>query len=334
MPQPMSTPTAAGMIARLVAITLPTVAPLPRCTSGITATWRWMNGRRAMRSSWARASASNGTPTVQALIGLALGARPRPGARARLVVSSSSVMAGRVSAAGVPAAADRAPIGRRPGRRACLSCRIAIRYTAYSMSRRRLTVVRLPGRDPRPGQAGPVALGEVAARPSSLCQHEDLLVDRLVLLHSRALQRAGRVRRRRHPAGVARDRGAAGRRSRSPTPGTSRRSTARCATSPAASPSTPTREDYLVPHHHRARTSRRSACSCWSSRATCPARLIQTSPAPPGPGRRAGRGHLQHHRPRPVAVRQHRPPLPEGAHRGPVVPEGRHRDPERRPTTG
>src|SRR5438034_10136264 len=38
MPQPMSTPTAAGMIAPLVGITLPTVAPIPQCTSGIAAT--------------------------------------------------------------------------------------------------------------------------------------------------------------------------------------------------------------------------------------------------------------------------------------------------------
>ena len=38
MPQPMSTPTAAGMIAPRVGITLPTVAPIPQCTSGIAAT--------------------------------------------------------------------------------------------------------------------------------------------------------------------------------------------------------------------------------------------------------------------------------------------------------
>jgi hypothetical protein len=69
----MSTPTAAGMMARWVAITLPTVAPLPRCTSGITATWRWTNGMRAMRSTWSRASSSNGTPAVQARIGLPSG---------------------------------------------------------------------------------------------------------------------------------------------------------------------------------------------------------------------------------------------------------------------
>ncbi len=38
IPQPMSTPTAAGMIAPMVGITEPTVAPMPQCTSGITAT--------------------------------------------------------------------------------------------------------------------------------------------------------------------------------------------------------------------------------------------------------------------------------------------------------
>ena len=38
IPQPMSTPTAAGMMAPCVGITLPTVAPLPRCTSGMAAT--------------------------------------------------------------------------------------------------------------------------------------------------------------------------------------------------------------------------------------------------------------------------------------------------------
>ena len=40
MPQPISTPTAAGMIAPFVGTTDPTVAPMPRCTSGITAKWR------------------------------------------------------------------------------------------------------------------------------------------------------------------------------------------------------------------------------------------------------------------------------------------------------
>ncbi len=37
MPQPMSTPTAAGQTAPFIAMTEPTVAPLPRWTSGITA---------------------------------------------------------------------------------------------------------------------------------------------------------------------------------------------------------------------------------------------------------------------------------------------------------
>ena len=39
MPQPISTPTAAGMIARRVGITEPTVAPMPACTSGMAAAW-------------------------------------------------------------------------------------------------------------------------------------------------------------------------------------------------------------------------------------------------------------------------------------------------------
>ena len=37
IPQPMSTPTAAGMMALRVGMTLPTVAPSPQCTSGIAA---------------------------------------------------------------------------------------------------------------------------------------------------------------------------------------------------------------------------------------------------------------------------------------------------------
>jgi hypothetical protein len=38
MPQPMSTPTAAGMMAPTVGMTLPTVAPIPQWTSGMAAT--------------------------------------------------------------------------------------------------------------------------------------------------------------------------------------------------------------------------------------------------------------------------------------------------------
>jgi hypothetical protein len=40
MPQPMSTPTAPGTIAPVIGMTLPTVAPMPVCTSGITANHR------------------------------------------------------------------------------------------------------------------------------------------------------------------------------------------------------------------------------------------------------------------------------------------------------
>ena len=44
MPQPMSTPTAAGMIALSVGMHEPTVAPNPKWQSGITATCLKMNG--------------------------------------------------------------------------------------------------------------------------------------------------------------------------------------------------------------------------------------------------------------------------------------------------
>jgi len=51
MPQPMSTPTAAGMIARNVGMTEPTVAPLPRCASGIRAMCGKTNGSREAASA-------------------------------------------------------------------------------------------------------------------------------------------------------------------------------------------------------------------------------------------------------------------------------------------
>jgi hypothetical protein len=54
IPQPMSTPTAAGMIAPSVGMTDPTVAPLPRCASGISARYGWMNGIAAVRSACSR----------------------------------------------------------------------------------------------------------------------------------------------------------------------------------------------------------------------------------------------------------------------------------------
>ena len=64
MPQPMSTPTAAGMIAPFVAMTEPTVAPLPTCTSGITARCECTNGMRAIFASCVFACSSTGTPCV------------------------------------------------------------------------------------------------------------------------------------------------------------------------------------------------------------------------------------------------------------------------------
>ena len=69
MPQPMSTPTAAGMMALTVGITEPTVAPMPKCTSGIAATCLKTMGRRAALASWRLASSSTGTPRVHILIG-------------------------------------------------------------------------------------------------------------------------------------------------------------------------------------------------------------------------------------------------------------------------
>ena len=69
MPQPMSTPTAAGMMALSVGITEPTVAPMPKCTSGIAAMCLKTMGRRAALVSWRLASSSTGTPRVHILIG-------------------------------------------------------------------------------------------------------------------------------------------------------------------------------------------------------------------------------------------------------------------------
>ena len=69
IPQPMSTPTAAGTMAPDVGMTEPTVAPNPQCTSGIAATCLCTNGSRAVLRSWSHAFSSTGTPCVHALIG-------------------------------------------------------------------------------------------------------------------------------------------------------------------------------------------------------------------------------------------------------------------------
>ena len=67
MPQPMSTPTAAGQIAPFVAMTLPTVAPMPQWVSAIAATCLKTKGSAPVRTSCAAAEAS--TSSVQTLIG-------------------------------------------------------------------------------------------------------------------------------------------------------------------------------------------------------------------------------------------------------------------------
>src|SRR5258705_7998727 len=62
----MSTPTAAGLTAPFIAITLPTVAPLPKCTSGIAATWWKTQGRAEMFFSCSSATPSICAGSVQA----------------------------------------------------------------------------------------------------------------------------------------------------------------------------------------------------------------------------------------------------------------------------
>ena len=57
MPHPMSTPTADGLTAPRMAMTDPTVAPLPKWTSGMTAR-RCVQGRAATLRSWSWAADS------------------------------------------------------------------------------------------------------------------------------------------------------------------------------------------------------------------------------------------------------------------------------------
>ena len=67
IPQPMSTPTAAGTIAPRVGMTEPMVDPIPTWTSGIAATCECTNGRRATCSSCR--TASGVTSSVQMCTG-------------------------------------------------------------------------------------------------------------------------------------------------------------------------------------------------------------------------------------------------------------------------
>ncbi|GAA4287641.1 hypothetical protein GCM10022262_20000 [Georgenia daeguensis] len=58
MPHPMSTPTAAGITAPTVGITEPTVAPMPWCASGMSATCGSTNGMLAVRLACSSVSSS------------------------------------------------------------------------------------------------------------------------------------------------------------------------------------------------------------------------------------------------------------------------------------
>ena len=129
----------------------------------------------------------------------------------------------------------------------------------------------------------------------------------------------------RHPRGLARDRGAPARSWSSTTPGTSRRSTAPCTTSPARYPFDPeprTTSSTSPP----APTSRRSACSCSPSRATSPRACCRLARPRRGDGRGAGVRIIDldlsnYDR---IASR-----FAAGATRGRVVPQVGHRDPQR-----
>ena len=62
----MSTPTAAGLTAPFIAMTLPTVAPLPKWTSGIAATWWKTQGSEEMFFSCSSATPSISSGLVHA----------------------------------------------------------------------------------------------------------------------------------------------------------------------------------------------------------------------------------------------------------------------------
>ena len=198
------------------------------------------------------------------------------------------------------------------------------------MSRRRLTVIGFLGIDPRSGQAGARRAGSAGGRPSSLCQHEDLLVDRLVLLLRDAVHRrwrevvAARHRARSRPRprcscevieiadpwdfeevyGALHDFARA-------LPVRSRRARTTWSTSPPA------------------RTSRRSACSCWPSRATsrrgCSRRRRRPAAGDGGRGRHLHASSTSTCRATTASPRASRRSAREGA----VVPQGGHRHPER-----
>src|SRR5215470_4709972 len=96
IPQPMSTPTAAGMMAPTVGMTLPTVAPTPQWTSGIAATQPRTHGRRATLCSCFAATSSRLTPRIHALIGTPPSTSIVSYVRSVLMLSSGALRHGRI----------------------------------------------------------------------------------------------------------------------------------------------------------------------------------------------------------------------------------------------
>ena len=141
-------------------------------------------------------------------------------------------------------------------------------------------------------------------RPTvSLCQHEDLLVDRLELLYPRmgtnlSEQVAEDI------AQISPDTEVRTHLVDPTTRGTSRRSTPPCTTSPRRTRSI-RRRGIPRPHHHR--HARRPDLSVPAHRgAPLPG---QADPVAPKQDQRSD-GRVPDHRPRPVALRPHRRPLP------------------------
>ncbi len=182
------------------------------------------------------------------------------------------------------------------------------------------------GIDPRPGEARARALGALAAHGGALPARGPAGRPAGAAVR-RARSGPGRGSRPDVAPGLARDRGAAREHARSPTPGTSRRPTARCATSRAATRSTPTREDYLVPHHHR--HPHRPDLPVPAGRvAPPPGRLhpdLAAAAGGPGGDRPASYAIIDLDLSRYDSIAR---ALPEGAHRGALVPQGGDRDQE------
>ena len=162
---------------------------------------------------------------------------------------------------------------------------------------------------------GPAALGALAP-DVALCQHEDLVVSRFELLYAEPHASARRAPSRRHPARVARDRGAPARRSTRPTRGTSRRCTRTLHDFARAYPFDPDAEDYLVHITTGSHVAQICLFLLTESR-HIPGRLVQTSPPQPHARHRAGR--VSDHRPRPLEVRPHRDALRAGRARRAVA---------------